>query len=147
MAREAVMVPSRLVVNASNKIRDEIRELRDQYVLGVFNDRLPVLMKLSMPRPKHFLFPHLFREESFRVHFEDIDGEWWISTSKLERLFTFYLPIELLKLLANEKPIDVKAAHMSTLTYTLKDENFFGTIKMHLDPNWVNEVRRSLEDG
>lgn len=120
-------------------IKKDISKNKGKIILGVFNEKIPVLLKFEGDTSGPFRF---FEGQEFRIHFEDPAGVWRIQINNSHDKFLFYIPEELKKLaLNNSTPADfisLKRKYMSTLAFTYKLQDTRAvTVKLNLDLDWL----------
>jgi hypothetical protein len=133
--------------NLSKKLSKELAPLKGSIILGVFNDKIPVFLR--MPNSAKEMLGRILNGESvvYRIHYDNFDSNWWISVGSRENvLFNFYIPFELKKHLANiissREIVTAKRQYMSTLVFTYVDKRVAKVIKLKLDSNWVSSLLR-----
>ncbi|MDG0815136.1 hypothetical protein [Bdellovibrio svalbardensis] len=123
-----------------SKVKADISRNKGKVILGVFNDKIPVILRHEGERP---LIHELFNEREYRIHFEDINGVWWIQLNNSSARFAFYIPEELKKIIASNpisNVLDVKQRHMSTLTITYRFNGNAITVKLFVDSEWIKKL-------
>lgn len=132
-------------ISLVNSIKEEIETVQELFYLGVFNGKIPVLLKSR--RSLRDLDPGLFSELQFRIYFADVLGEWEIHIRhETGPFFTFYIPNELKRIAtSNSSPlgfIQFKQDYLSSLSFTYKYMNSFVSITIGLDSLWIDSMKR-----
>lgn len=129
----------------SKKLSKELAPLKGSIILGVFNDKIPVFLR--MPNSAKEILGRILNGETveYRIHYDNFDSNWWISVGSRENvLFNFYIPFELKKHLASiissREIITAKQRYMSTLVFTYVDKGVAKVIKLKLDSNWLSDL-------
>lgn len=132
-----------------HNIKTEIDKQKGLFVLGTFNQRIPVLLKAESRKVVLDLFlANLLGESTkYSIHFEDPNGHWEIAVKNVV-LFTFNLPDELKKQLASKnasgKYLDLKQGYLSTLNLSTKFNNTSLSLNLTLDNDWLTKARDLL---
>ncbi|MFV8257157.1 hypothetical protein ACNQKP_05110 [Bdellovibrio bacteriovorus] len=124
-----------------SKVKADISKQKGKVVLGVFNNKIPVLLKYEGDRS---LIDELNSGSSYRIHFENVEGSWSLKINGSSAIFSFYIPKELKKIIAiNPAPVallDLKQKLMSTLSVTYRFRDRATTVKLFIDSEWIENL-------
>lgn len=150
METSLIQVTEEDIKKLTKSVSKEIIKLRRRVILGVFNDKIPVLLRV--PVGAEGLLSRIVNNNEntneYKIHFTNLLGEWEISVGEQDEvLFKFYIPTELKKILANLttelEVIDTKQNFLSTLVFSY----FFGKtsiiVRLQINAAWIEEFKRN----